>query len=96
MKTQFFPFSAEVSSHKKHDTEYPVNNHSNPYSDCSHSHLHTDQITESDTECEHGENRNHHGKFNVIAGTEHIGQYKSGRPHQHGASVMYHNQNVSK
>ena len=86
--------SGQISAHKTDHTEYPVQYHSDPDTDGSVTHVHTDDIAESYTEHEHGKNRQHHGKPHVIAGTKHIRQNKRRRPQKHRHTVVDHDQNI--
>ena len=86
--------SGQISAHEADHAEDPVQHHGDPDTDSSVAHVHTDDVTEADSEEKHGEYRQHHGKPHIIAGTQHIRKHKRRRPQKHRHAVVDHNQDI--
>ena len=76
----FLPASFEITDHKAERTEYPVNDHRNPDTEYTHSHIFSKHVTESDSEDPHGYARNVHTCLRITRCTERRRQAERNRP----------------
>lgn len=91
-----FPVSVEVSAHEADTAEHPVQKHGIPHTQSAHTTADAKNIAEANPEYYHGKNGDTHWVLHIIAGSEHIGEYKTHRPQDDGTAIVDHHQLVGK
>ena len=82
------PRAGPVAPVESGDTDDPVENHGDPDRHDSAVNPVGDQITEPDSDCQHGADRNAHGGPDIVHRTEDIRENKGARPQENPDPVM--------